>query len=82
MNFRQWRATINGETFVTNEHGKFVPIPAGTCAETGAGGGNGNDLPTATLEHVTEHMTPSPETTGWAEDQKHDRAAADQEGDK
>ena len=32
-----------------------------------------------TPEHVTHNMTQSPATTGWAEDHKQDRAAADQE---
>ena len=32
-----------------------------------------------TTEHVTESMTESTATTGWAEDHKADRAAADQE---
>ena len=32
-----------------------------------------------TPEHVTESMTESTATTGWTEDHKDDRAAADQE---
>ena len=35
-----------------------------------------------TPEHVTHNMTPSPATTGWAEEHKQDRAAADQEDDQ
>ena len=40
---------------------------------------NGKFHPYVTPEHVTESMTESTATTGWTEDHKTDRAAADQE---
>ena len=40
---------------------------------------NGKFHPYVTPEHVTESMTESTATTGWAEDHKADRTAADQE---